>query len=278
VARLLERGRRRLRPAVGSGLPDAAREARWLLAAAWGCSEVRLVTEPAAEVPQEVAARFEAWIERRRRGAPAHHLKGVCAFAGREFAVDERALIPRPETEWLVHEALAAPVADGAAAVDVGVGSGCIAVTLACERPGWQVWAVDRSLAALALAERNSRRHGAAVGLVAGDLIAPLRGPFALVTANLPYVPTATLARLSPEVRHEPAEALDGGTDGLDVIRRLLGQLLGRLTNGAVVLLEVGEDQAGAVEREARRVGLRPWRRATDLGGVDRVVGLRWRA
>lgn len=189
--------------------------------------------------------------------------------------MDDRVLIPRPETEWLVAEALAAPLPDHAVVVDVGAGSGCIAATLACERPCWQVWATDRSPAALALASRNTRRHCAPVRLVGCDLLVPLAGSFDLVTANLPYVPSAELTSLPPEVQREPVLALDGGPDGLDIVRRLLLQLEGRLTTGAIVLLEVGACQADAVEREAARSGLAPWRRVQDLGGVDRVLGLR---
>lgn len=254
---------------------DPRREARWLLAAAWGWSELQLLTEPSAVVPHDVAARFEDWIERRARGEPAHHLSGSCPFSGRELAVDDRVLIPRPETEWLVAEALAAPLPDRALVVDVGAGSGCIAVTLACERPRWQVWATERSPAALALARHNARRHRASVRLVGCDLLVPLAGWFDLVVANLPYVPSAKLSSLSPEVQREPVVALDGGPDGLGIVRRLLRQLEGRLSVGAVVLLEIGEGQAEGVEREAARSGLLPWRRVQDLGGVDRVLGLR---
>ena len=273
VAQLIELGARRLQP--GPGLPEPRREARWLLAAAWGVSESRLLTGPSTVVPEAVVRQFEGWLTRRAAGEPAHHLTGVCPFAGREFEVDEHVLIPRPETEWLVEAALEAPVVHDATVLDVGVGSGCVAVTLACERPGWRVFAVDRSVSALGVARRNVSRHGVAVRLLAGDLAAAVAGPFDLVTANLPYIPSAVVDQLSVEVRHEPRQALDGGPSGTGLIVQLLDQLHDRLRSGAVVVLEVGEDQAGEVERAGRRAGLEPWRRTTDFGGVERIVGLR---
>jgi release factor glutamine methyltransferase len=256
------------------GLPDPRREAAWLLAAAWGVDEVALRIHPEREVPADVESRYRSWLERRAAGEPAHHLTGVCRFFGRDFEVGPAVLVPRPETEILIEAALALPLAPTARVLDVGTGSGCIAVTLAAERPRWRVSAVDRSPAALTLARRNAARHEVAVALWVGDLATAVGPPWDLVVANLPYVPAADLDRLPVEVHHDPPAALDGGADGLGPIRRLvsdLGRLL-RPCGGAV--LELGEGHAGAVTALASTAGLAVARRLRDPGGCERVVVL----
>jgi release factor glutamine methyltransferase len=158
--------------------------------------------------------------------------------------------------------------------LDVGTGSGCIAMTLAAERPRWRVWAIDRSPAALAVAGRNRDRHGVAVPLILGDLASAVAPPWDLVVANLPYVPTDDVGGVPVEVRHDPPAALDGGGDGLVLVRRLLADLprLLRPCGGAV--LEVGEGQAETVVGLASAVGLAAARRVRDVGGVERVIVL----
>ncbi len=256
------------------GIPDPRREARLLLAAAWGVPEVWLRAHDTDAVPPDVAARFRSWIRERAAGAPAEHLKGRCRFFGRELEVSPAVLVPRPETELLVEAALSLPVAATARVVDVGTGSGAIAVTLAVERPRWRVAGVDRSPEALAVARRNARRHDADVRLWRGDLAAAAAPGIDLVVANLPYVPTGVLPDLPVEVRREPAAALDGGADGLDPVRRLVSDLrrLLKVCGGAV--LELGEDQADAVAGLARASGLAVARRLRDAAGCDRVVVL----
>jgi release factor glutamine methyltransferase len=256
------------------GIPDPRREAAWLLAAAWGVDEVALRIHPEREVPADVEHRYRCWLERRAAGEPAHHLTGVCRFFGRDFEVGPAVLVPRPETEILIEAALALPLAPTARVLDVGTGSGCIAVTLAAERPRWRVAAVDRSPAALVLARRNAASHEVVVASWVGDLATAVGPPWDLVVANLPYIPTAELDRLSVEVRRDPPPALDGGNDGLGSIRRLvkdLGRLL-RVCGGAV--LEIGADQAGAVAALASTAGLAVARRLRDPGGVERVIVL----
>jgi release factor glutamine methyltransferase len=254
------------------GLPDPKREASWLLAAAWGVDEITLHLHPQHEIPEEVEKRYRDWVERRAAGEPAHHLTGVCSFWGRDFEVNPAVLVPRPETELAVSTALDLPLSADARVLDVGAGSGCIAVTLAAERPRWQVWAVDHSSAALRTARRNAERHGVTVPLWLGDLTAATSPPWDLIVANLPYVPTAELETLSVEVRHDPETALDGGKDGLDLVRRLLVDLprLLRVCGGAV--LEIGEHQAEAVTELAHAAGLAAARRIRDFGGVERVL------
>ncbi|HSL18499.1 MAG TPA: peptide chain release factor N(5)-glutamine methyltransferase [Methylomirabilota bacterium] len=256
------------------GIPEPRREARWLLARAWGVDETSLRVHPERELPAEVEARYRAWLERRAAGEPAHHLTGSCDFWGRDFAVSPAALVPRPETELLVRVALELPVNANARVLDVGTGSGCLAVTLAAERPRWRLAAVDRSAAALAVARANARRHGVEVACFMGDLTSAVAPPLDLVVANLPYIPSSDLPGLPVEVRHDPPSALDGGADGLDLVRRLvadLGRIL-RLCGAAV--LELGEDQADEVARLAVSCGLGVARRIPDPGGVERVIAL----
>ncbi|MEJ2580470.1 MAG: peptide chain release factor N(5)-glutamine methyltransferase [Acidobacteriota bacterium] len=256
------------------GIPHPRREARWLLAAAWGVEETILRLYPEREVPADVEERFRDWLGRRAAGEPAHHLAGTCPFWGRDFEVNPSVLVPRPETELLVETALALPLSKPAKVLDVGTGSGCIAVTLAAERPDWEVSAVDRSPAALVVARRNCDRHRVSIPLFVGDLSSAVGPPWDLVVANLPYVPSTDIERLAVEVRHDPATALDGGIDGLDLLRRLLGDLrrLVRPCGGA--LIEIGDDQAGAVTEVAYATGLAVARLVRDVGGVERVIVL----
>jgi release factor glutamine methyltransferase len=256
------------------GIPDPRREAAWLLARAWGVDEITLRLHPEHEVPAEVEERYRGWLDRRATGEPAHHLTGSCPFWGREFLVTPEVLVPRPETELLVQTALELPLSETARILDVGTGSGCIAVSLAAERPRWRVCAVDRSPAALRIAGRNIERHGVGVELFLGDLASAVAPPWDLVVANLPYIPSFDLRRLPEEVRHDPPAALDGGGDGLDFVLALLTDLprLLRVCGGAV--LEIGENQADAVAAIAADVGLAVARRVRDTGGCERVVVL----
>jgi len=257
------------------GLPDPRREALWLLARATGVEELRLRVEPAAPVDPGALATYRRWLERRASGEPAHHLVGECPFWGRAFYVSPAVLIPRPETELVVEAALGAGLSSSARALDVGTGSGCLAVTLAAERPGWQVVATERSPSALAVARTNVARHGVDIALVATDLAAPLAATFDLVVANLPYIPTRGLSLLPLEVLHDPSAALDGGRDGLDLVRALLGDLPRLLRPGGLALLELGEGQADEVVAAARRLGLEEASRIRDAGGAERVLALR---
>jgi len=177
----------------------------------------------------------------------------------------------------LVETALELPLPNEARVLDIGTGSACIALTLAAERPRWQVSAVDRSPAALAVAWRNRDRHGVGVPLFLGDLASAVAPPWDLVAANLPYVPTDVVGRVPVEVRHDPPAALDGGEDGLDLVRRLLADLprILRICGGAI--LEIGEGQAEAVAAVAENSGLAVARWVRDVGGVKRVIVLQVR-
>lgn len=256
------------------GIPDPGREATWLLAAAWGVQELTLRLHPEREVPADVERRYHDWLGRRAAGEPAHHLMGSCPFWGRDFEVCPAVLVPRPETELLVETALELPLHNEARVLDIGTGSGCIALTLAAERPRWRVSAVDRSPAALAVALRNRDRHGAGVPLFLGDLASAVAPPWDLIVANLPYVPKDDIRRVPVEVRHDPQAALDGGEDGLDLVRRLVADLprILRICGGAI--LEIGDGQAEAVAAVAENAGLAVARWIRDVGGVKRIVVL----
>ncbi len=229
-------------------------------------------------VPDEALARLRGLVDDRRRGRPIAQLCGAREFYGRDFSVDERVLIPRPETELLIDLALALPLPSDARVCDVGAGSGCIALTLAAERPDWRLVAVDRSEDALAVAADNRDQLGLEhVELFAGDLLEPVaEGHFDLVVSNPPYI-----ARLDPhlqrgDLRFEPRSALAAGADGLDVIRRLVPAALERLVPGGWLLIEHGHDQASAVRDLLERSGFDRVESRRDLAGIERVgAGMR---
>lgn len=278
VAELLQAGRERLRAAR---IDHPGREATRLLGHLLRLSEAGVLARDGEAVAPEDGVRYGDLLDRRSRGEPLAYLTGVREFFGRTFRVDDRVLIPRPETEHLVEACLALPLGAGATAIDVGTGSGCIAVTLACERPGWTVLASDLSPAAVAVAADNARRLGAGSRVLAA--VADLAQPFDLssldlVVANIPYVEEGTVAHLSRDVRDfEPRLALVGGPDGLDLLRRLLDQLRS-LRPGAWVALEFGFAQEDAVLRLIESTGafVEPVLHR-DLAGIVRDVVFRRR-
>lgn len=256
------------------GIPDPRREAMWLLARAWGVEEITLRLHPEREVPAEVETRYRGWLERREAGEPAHHLTGECGFWGRDFQVSPAVLVPRPETELVVQVALNLPLSPTARVLDVGTGSGCIAVSLAAERPKWRVSAIDQSSAALDVARTNATRHEVEIEFHEADLTSSLDPPWDLITANLPYIPTTDLEVLPREVQHDPPAALDGGPDGLELVRRIIEDLPRLLRSCGGAILEIGEDQADTVAALAAAAGLGVARRIKDLSGCERVVVL----
>jgi release factor glutamine methyltransferase len=196
-------------------------------------------------------------VRRRAQREPLQHLLGTVEFLGLTLKSDARALIPRPETEQLcgilVEQAKGADcIWKSGRIADVGTGSGCIALAIANALPDVKVIGLDASDDALALARENAERTGLAarVTFAKSDLLAAAEGPLDLVIANLPYIPTAELAALQPEVRRDPAAALDGGADGLDIIRRLIPQAATKLRSGGVLALEVGIDQPAILAAE----------------------------
>lgn len=219
-------------------------------------------------------SRFEALVLRRQRGEPIAYITGSREFYGRDFLVSPAVLIPRPETELLVDLALARLPQTRCRVVDVGTGSGCIALTLAAERPGWQITAVDISPAALEVCASNSQRLGLEqVRLLQGDLLGPVQDePFDAIVSNPPYVAANDPHLEQGDLRFEPQAALSAGPMGLAVIDRLIDQATGRLRPGGWLMLEHGHDQGRAVVDRMLRAGLHDVRTHPDLAGVDRVT------
>ena len=215
----------------------------------------------------------EGLLQRREAREPLAYLTGYREFRGLEFNVDPSVLIPRHETEELVEAALEAP---GGTVLDLGTGSGILAITLKLERPDWDVTAVDVSPEALATASANARFHGAGVRFVLSDAFGALLGEsFDLIVSNPPYI--GDDETLPPEVReHEPARALFSGPTGLEFYARLANEAPAHLEDGGLLLLEIGHRQADAVRAIFEGAGWRHETTRRDLSGVERVAGFRW--
>lgn len=250
-------------------------DAHVLLGEVLGVERAYLLAHPEAELTAEQAERFEAWVARCAAGEPVAYILGRRAFYDRDFFVTPDVLIPRPETELLLENALAWAGDRVLTAADVGTGSGALAVTLAANKANVQVHAVDVSAAALAVARKNAAAAGVEVQFYKGDLLTPLveRGiKLDLVMANLPYIASDEVPTLAVS-RYEPVLALDGGGDGLELVRRLLAQVPQVANAGALVLLEIGAGQ-GAATLDLVRAAL-PGARAElllDYAGHDRIV------
>lgn len=287
TAALLLEGTERLRTA---GSETARLDAELLLGDAIGVGRTVILAHPEAPVGADAASRFRAGIDRRAAGEPVAYIRGIKEFYGLAFAVDARALIPRPETERLaelaeaeVRRRIGALSADDPPIriVDVGTGSGAIAVALAVllKRRGAveavTILAVDDSEAALDLARQNAVGHAVAdvIEFARSDLLEGALGRFDLVLANLPYVRTDALPGLPMAASFEPVMALDGGPDGLAIIEQLLRQLPDALAIGGVAFLEIGADQGELIVKRCGRV-LPGWRCVVelDLARLPRVA------
>ncbi|MGA7614661.1 MAG: peptide chain release factor N(5)-glutamine methyltransferase [Thermoanaerobaculia bacterium] len=248
------------------------RDVDLLLGDALEVSLVHLVSHDEETIENEALRRFTGWIERRFDGEPLQYIRGRCEFFGREFLVDPRVLIPRPETEILVEAALDRAPA-GARVLDVGTGSGEIALTLAAERADLITFASDVSVGALAMARRNASRIGTTTRFVASDVLASIRGRFELIVSNPPYVNAEAIESLQREVRdHEPRVALTPGGNGLQVIESLFSDSKEHLRPGGFLIMEIGFDQAAAVQRLAENCGWRIDTILDDLAGIPRIV------
>jgi release factor glutamine methyltransferase len=263
-----------------AGIESPRQEARWLLGHAMGVTDEALLRDPRAAVPAEAAARFRAGLAARLDAVPMAHILGRRGFWTLDLAVSPATLIPRPDSEAVVEAALdlfpeaAAPLR----VLDLGTGTGCLLLAVLAERPRAFGVGVDLAPEAAALAAGNARRNGLAgrAAFLAGDWAAAIAGRFALVVSNPPYIESAVIPTLMPEVaRHEPARALDGGADGLDAYRRIVAALPGLLAPGGAAVLELGIGQRAAVEALARAAGLRPAGCRADLGGIERALMLR---
>jgi len=265
---LLAQGSARLAPVLAQ--PDL--DAGILLAFSLAIPRVRLRSHPEAPRTGQELADYLALIERRARGEPLAYITGVREFWTLELHVTRDVLVPRPETELVVERALALRGPEASAVVDLGTGSGAIALSLAAERPAWSVLATDASPAALAVAQDNARRLGlTGVAFESGDWFAGLRGRrFDLVVSNPPYIDARDPALLA--LRHEPRLALTPGEDAFAHLRAIIGAAPGHLHPGGWLVLEHGATQAGEVSRELVACGFDSVRSHRDLGGHERVT------
>ena len=265
---------------IRAGIPpdQASIDAEVLARHVLGWDRAKYLMRRHESFPEHTADRFEAAIEQRERRVPVAYITGHREFWGLDFEVSPAVLIPRPETELMVEAALKflSSTAGSPRIADVGTGSGCLAVTLACECPQATVVATDVSRSALAVARRNASRHGvtARVQFVATSFLDGVQPPFDLILANPPYVPRSHEATLSADVRnHEPALAVFGrGDDGLDDVREVLSHAARRLAPNGRLMLEFGFGQGPDVRRDAERAGLQIVDVLKDLQGHERTL------
>ena len=263
---------------ASSGLcADAARDAALLLRHVLAISHAAQLTEPERELTTEQQATFDALILRRIANEPIQYITGEQEFYGLTLRVTPAVLIPRPETEHLVEAVLAElNLAQSLRILDVGTGSGAIAIALAFHLPNAQITAVDLSAAALEVAATNTARHALAgrIRYLKSDLLdafPPDEAPFAAIVSNPPYVPAADRASLHPQVRdHEPAAALFAGPDGLDIYRRLIPQARAALQPNGLLALEIGHGQSEAIA--SLLSGWKELRFLDDLQHIPRIA------
>lgn len=259
------------------GSSDSAQlDAELLLAFVLGRPRAYLRAHPEQILQPDAVARYQQLLARRARGEPLAYLTGEREFWSLTLSVTPDVLVPRPETELAVERCLAAGPAGRGTAADLGTGSGAIALALASERPQWQLWACDRSDAAVGVARGNaSRLHLRNIEFVVGDWFVPLRGRrFDLIVSNPPYV-AADDAALQ-QLRYEPAMALSPGPTGLEALRQIVLDARAQLVPGGALVLEHGAAQARSVAQMLVAAGYARVRCYADLAGHDRVTEARW--
>jgi release factor glutamine methyltransferase len=261
------------------GNKSARLDAELLLGEALSLDRIKLIAHAERPLTDDELSRYRELIKRRRASEPIAYILGRREFFALPMLVDRRVLIPRPDTEVLVETAL-----DGTRErhlygrmLDLCTGSGCVAIAFAKQRPTWRITAVDLSPDAASVARENVRRAGVVyqLAILEGDLFEPLSADaqFELITANPPYIPSADIAGLDADVRDfEPRLALDGGSDGLQITRRLVSEATRYLIPGGLLALEGGFDQAPAVEALLAEHGFEDITRRKDLAGIERVV------
>ncbi len=263
----------------GAGVPDADMDASLLLSHVTGINAMNLRLDSWSQVSLADEEAFRALCERRKTRIPLQYLTGVQSFLGRDFFVDERVLIPRPETELLAERAIALLRAEKnpPTALDLCCGSGCLAVSMVLGDPRAEIHAADLSADALAVTQLNAERLHARVTLHQGDLFDALTVPprYHLIVSNPPYIPAADCLALQEEVRREPMMALDGGADGYDFYRRIAEDAPWFLCPGGTLLMEVGYDQAGRVMALCWNAGLTPIAIHEDYQHIPRIVEAR---
>lgn len=265
-----------------AGIENAAQESRWLVGHALGLETHQLASRAEQSVAPENRARAESLVARRAAREPLQYILGTQEFCGLEFFVSPAVLIPRPETEVLLQEALrAVDLNKNSVLVDVGTGSGCVAVTLATIVQRARILAVDRSPEALAAAQANAERQAVAdrIEFVEGDLLSPLRdreltGQVDVIVSNPPYIAESDWAGLQPEIRgFEPRLALVSGPAGTEFHERLLSESKEYLVPGGSLVMEIGQGQRPAVQKMAEQLGgYTPIEIAKDGAGIERIV------
>lgn len=252
-----------------AGVAEASREAVVLLEWASGRSFHDWVVH-GGTWSEAVDRRFHEAVVRRTKREPLFYITGVREFYGLSLAVSPAVLIPRPETEVLVDVVLQAMNQDEAFLVDVGTGSGAVALAIQSARPHWRVVGVDKSREALTVGEHNARRLGLPVTFLCSDLLEAIIEPMDALVANLPYVPDAFQGE--PELAYEPSTALYGGSDGLRLIRRLISEAEVKLKENGYIFLECGIGQADVISKELLAHGFDQVAALADLAGILRVV------
>lgn len=274
IAELLPRAEARL-----ADVPDARREAEWLLADLLACSRTRLFSHPETEVPDEVVQRLWDSVARRQRGEPLAYVMGHADFRSLRLMVDGSVLIPRPETEWLVEAVLEALPERPLRVVDLGTGSGAIALSLATERPAWEVWACDADEAALQVARRNAEAcDGGSVTFCHGSWYAALPAgiTFDAVVSNPPYVARGAAGLEDSVADYEPSAALYAEREGLADLEHLVRTSRERLVTGGLLALEHGFDQGSALRDFLEQCGYTNIRTHHDPAGHERFTLAQW--
>lgn len=252
-------------------VPDADIDAWYLLSYVTGLDRAAFFLHGEEPMAEPDMIRYCDLVTKRGERIPLQHLTGEQEFMGLDFHVNEHVLIPRQDTECLVERVL--PYVDGKRVLDVCTGSGCIAIAIAKLGKPFIVHGVDISEEALAVARQNATELNASVELFAGDLMTKMDGQYDVIVSNPPYIPPSVIEGLMPEVRlHEPMLALDGGQDGLEFYRRIVGQAVTRLAPNGRLFLEIGCEQAAAVAEILQKQGYREVQVFQDLAGKDRIV------
>ena len=264
-----------------AGIPDARLEAEVLGMNVMRMARQSIFAEQDTEVSEQQQASLDEFLERRYSREPLAYILGQREFYGINVVITPAVLIPRPETEGLIEQALFMALmgmeSTDLTIADIGTGSGAIAINLAIHLPSAKIYAVDVEDAVLDVVAYNVKAHGVAdrVSLAIGDLLDAVPEPVDLIVANLPYIPTDRIPTLQPEVQQEPVLALDGGPDGLDLVRRLLTQAEDKLNSHGIILLELDPDQIPVVQELALQHF--PESSTTvekDLAGMDRILSI----
>jgi len=256
------------------GIESARLNSEHLVAHALGKKRIELYLEFDRPLFEKDLAPLRELIRNRAQGKPLQHLLGTVDFHGHIFACDSRALIPRPETEQLVELVLSKPKSEMPRIIDVGTGSGVIALTIAAKLATAVVDAVDLCETALTLARENAERQGLAerVNFFQGDLLENAKGPYDIIVANLPYIATDAIPALSREVQCDPVMALDGGGNGLEIISRLIVSAKNHLAPHGLLALEIGHDQSEVLIAQMEQENYQDIQCKSDYQGVLRFL------